>query len=488
MSNSRVFDYTEISNLYNKMNTITGDKSDPTSIAGILEKINLDYTDVVHGVVGENEMAIFGELGQQMLLNWENTSANFPNFVENFSAWSTLVAQAAGDYSAFEQQVQGIKTANPLGWASGGMQDSFITTSVYADSLSEQELAELAAYSEFHQLTGATYIDTGMVSYLKKADFWEGVELAMDVVSVVGAFKTVKALAPQIKAARAMVTPTMTGAGNAGTNYGFDQNKTTRTLKNGTKKTTYHYNYENGPDARNVDGLISAQKGNNPFYTLRGTMTNAGDAAADAAMNKTGFLKKIFGTKLGTSMQNSIAHNTNLASRGKVFVSNLGKGAQYSDVARGVLAESFKAVDPKALNTALALSSGGATMSATSNLIQDGIQNNYASNNVINFGTTVQIGNDTYDFFAQTPGGVNIVADDNGNLLYQDANGGVQPVMISSGGSYVAATFDNTDDTMNLYAGTENLGQANTFNYQLVLEDNVGYYDTLSANLERLNS
>ena len=151
MSNSRVFDYTEISNLYNKMNTITGDKSDPTSIAGILEKINLDYTDVVHGVVGENEMAIFGELGQQMLLNWENTSANFPNFVENFSAWSTLVAQAAGDYSQFEQQVKGIQTASPLGWASGGMQDSFITTSVYADALSEQEIAQLAAVSEFHQ-------------------------------------------------------------------------------------------------------------------------------------------------------------------------------------------------------------------------------------------------------------------------------------------------------------------------------------------------
>ena len=62
MSNSRVFDYAEVSNLYNQMNTITGDKSDPTSIAGILDKINIDYTDVVHGVVGEDEMAIFGEL------------------------------------------------------------------------------------------------------------------------------------------------------------------------------------------------------------------------------------------------------------------------------------------------------------------------------------------------------------------------------------------------------------------------------------------
>lgn len=209
MSNSRVFDYAEISNLYKQMNAITGDKSDPTSIAGILEQINLDYTDVVHGIVGENEMALFGELGQQMLLNWENTSANFPNFVENFDAWSTVVAQAGGDYSQFEQQVQGIKTANPLGWASGGMQDSFITTSVYADALSEQEIANLASQSQFYQLTNSTYVDTGMVSYLKKADFWEGVELALDVATIVTAGVTVPKWLGGIKS--------LTTAGNART-------------------------------------------------------------------------------------------------------------------------------------------------------------------------------------------------------------------------------------------------------------------------------
>lgn len=209
MSNSRVFDYTEISNLYNQMKTITGDKSDPTSIAGILEQINIDYTDVVHGVVGEDEMAIFGELGQQMLLNWENTSANFPNFVENFDAWSTLVAQAAGDYSQFEQQVQGIRTASPLGWASGGMQDSFITNSVYANALTEQEIADLAAQSQFYQLTGAEYIDTGMVSFLNKSDIWEGIELALDVATIVTAGFSV---AKYVKGVTSLTT-----AGNART-------------------------------------------------------------------------------------------------------------------------------------------------------------------------------------------------------------------------------------------------------------------------------
>ena len=101
---NRVFDYTEINRIYGEMNKITGDPGDPTTIAGLLKKIDDDYHEVVEGPASENDMALLGDLGKQMLLNWENTSATFPNFVENFDAWSTVVAQAAGDYSKFEQE------------------------------------------------------------------------------------------------------------------------------------------------------------------------------------------------------------------------------------------------------------------------------------------------------------------------------------------------------------------------------------------------
>jgi hypothetical protein len=463
MSNSRVFDYAEVSNLYNQMNTITGDKSDPTSIAGILDKINIDYTDVVHGVVGEDEMAIFGELGQQMLLNWENTSANFPNFVENFSAWSTLVAQAAGDYSAFEQQVQGIKTANPLGWASGGMQDSFITTSVYANSLSEQEIAELAAVSEFHQLTGATYIDTGMVSYLKQQDFWEGVELGLDVVSVVSGIKTVKALVPQIKAASAMVTPVASSASANG--FKTVTNKT-------TGRTSYVYD-NNAPGAR-ASGIVKQGQG------LRHTMTTTGNGWQIGSGSTT------------NKVTQWIANTSNKAGRGFAFMGQLGKNATHNAQAVGVLKESFNVAGVDAAKLATT-----GMFAAGSNALAEGVAVGSSFNNpnasgtyftTLAAGDTVQVDDKQYTFFAQAPNGTNMVADDKGNLLYQDANGKMQKVTINSGGSVVNATLDNTDDQTVLYAGSTNLGQADAMTYAFYARDNNVYVDTIEANMDLLHN
>lgn len=459
---NRVFDYTEVSNLYNKMNTITGDKSDPTSIAGILDKINIDYTDVVHGVVGEDEMALFGELGQQMLLNWENTSANFPNFVENFSAWSTLVAQAAGDYSNFESQVQGIRTASPLGWASGGMQDSFITTSVYADALTEQEIADLAAVSEFHQLTGATYIDTGMVSYLKQKDFWEGVELGLDVVSIVSGFKTVKALVPQIKAASSMVTPVASSASANG------MKTVTKTAANGKTYTSYVYN---NSDAARAAGVVKQGQG------LRHVMTTTGN-----------------GWQLGSGSTTNkvtqwIANISNKAGRGAAFMGQLGSNATHNAAAVGVLRESFKVagVEAAKVGTTGLIAAGSGTLAQTV-----GVGSSFNDPNAtgtyyttLAAGDTIQVDDKQYTFFAQAANGTNMVADDKGNLLYQDANGTMQKVLNASGAQ---ATLDNTDDQTVLYAGSTNLGQTNTMTFAFYERDNNVYVEQLDANMDLLHS
>ena len=209
---NRVFDYTEINRIYGEMNKITGDPGDPTTIAGLLKKIDDDYHEVVEGPASENDMALLGDLGKQMLLNWENTSATFPNFVENFDAWSTVVAQAAGDYSKFEQEVQGIRSNNPLGWNSGGITDSYIATSSYADALTEDEIAVYASYSQMLALTNATYVDTGMVAFAKeykKANIIDdvltlGTALTLGTSSVIamkGAFSAGGALAAKMDAA-----------------------------------------------------------------------------------------------------------------------------------------------------------------------------------------------------------------------------------------------------------------------------------------------
>ena len=94
--------------------------------------------------LGEYYKIITGEL-----LNWENTAGSFPAFVENFSTWSTVVAQAAGDYANFEQQVKGIRSNNPLGWNSGGIQTGFVASSAYNQSFTDEELDEMIENQRF---------------------------------------------------------------------------------------------------------------------------------------------------------------------------------------------------------------------------------------------------------------------------------------------------------------------------------------------------
>ena len=53
---NRVFDYTEINRIYGEMNKITGDPGDPTTIAGLLKKIDDDYCNDT-GHYSEEELA-----------------------------------------------------------------------------------------------------------------------------------------------------------------------------------------------------------------------------------------------------------------------------------------------------------------------------------------------------------------------------------------------------------------------------------------------
>lgn len=435
---NRVFDYTEVSNLYNKMNTITGDKSDPTSIAGILDKINIDYTDVVHGVVGEDDMALFGELGQQMLLNWENTSANFPNFVENFGAWSTLVAQAAGDYSNFESQVQGIRTGSPLGWASGGMQQSFIESSAYATALTEQEIADLASQSQFYQLTGATYIDTGMVSYLKKSDIMEGIGLALDVATIVTAGFSV---ANYFKTATALTT-----TGNA-----------TQGIKH--------------------------------LGQLRGGMTQAGTRASQAVGNyftNSKFWSRFASSGLGSKITGGIINGANSVGRGSWFLTHLNG---YSGAGKAVLGAA-RAATPALVGYAGVASRVGSELSSWSNYDPGYYQQGNGFAMVM--GDEVNIGGQTYNFMGQAANGTMVYSDASGNLVTADNSGNVSNVvMATSSGGYSYATLNNIDETTELSVGGQSIGNFDSFVLEVdttPTEDFDGYYDTLNTNIERLHS
>lgn len=184
----RTFDYAKIAEIYKSMNQITGDAGTPDSIAGILHLAD----EEMFNKVNVSEQAIYGDLGSQLKLDWDNFSSNFPNFVANFNNWATAVATANNDYSQFEQDVQGFRDTHKFGVAAAeGMTASFVDTGYYADAYSEEDLAKLREMAHFYELTGATYIDTGMESFAKRNTAFNVVTDLLSVAAVAASGVTV---------------------------------------------------------------------------------------------------------------------------------------------------------------------------------------------------------------------------------------------------------------------------------------------------------
>ena len=182
----RMFDYNSVGTVYNQMKSIND------NIKNLLNDTNLE----VQNRVDVCEEAIFGDLGNQLLLSWDNLSSDFPQFVDNFENWSALVAKASGDYSQFEADMAAFNNANPLGVYSAGATSGAVATSSYNDSLTTQEIADIDVATTFYEKTGATYIDTGMVEYAKQhkknniiGDVLNVASIALSAVQIGGAVK-----------------------------------------------------------------------------------------------------------------------------------------------------------------------------------------------------------------------------------------------------------------------------------------------------------
>ena len=189
----RKFEFSNVASNYENMKKILGDSSTSDSIAGILHNIDED----VKNYVEVTDMAIYGDLGKQMLLNWENTSSTFGSFINNFDNWNKAVAMASGNYAEFVNKVQGLKDANPLGMTSGGITEAYTNTGYYS-SFDEALIDTASAYiGPFVAYNGLGYFDTGSVALeeqRKTAAMWSfGLNLVADVLSVVGIGKYVKA-------------------------------------------------------------------------------------------------------------------------------------------------------------------------------------------------------------------------------------------------------------------------------------------------------
>lgn len=189
---TRQFNYAAMQDIYNDMNKTIGSIADPDSIAGVLNTLD----ENVQEYVGVCDEAIYGPLGNQLLLDWLNTSSNFANFVESFSNWSQLVAMSGGDYSQFEQDVAGFKDLNPLGTYSGGATTNFVDSEKYTvytkEDIDDMSASILQLYAE---VGDAYFVDTNMVEYEKQRKIMDIVMFSIQgvttVLSVVPAIKLI---------------------------------------------------------------------------------------------------------------------------------------------------------------------------------------------------------------------------------------------------------------------------------------------------------
>ena len=189
----RVFNYQNIGTAYQNMNSKFGE------ISTLLSAIDTEYK----ARVNVEDEALFGDLGSQLLLDWENTSSNFPNFMTNFENWSAVVSLAAGNYSQFETDLAGFKavtTGNYLGATAqaAGITTNFVDSSSYNNAYSSEEIAGFKDLAQYYALTGATYVDTGMVEFGKRNNVFNIVTDSLSVVGILASgayvFKTVSTL------------------------------------------------------------------------------------------------------------------------------------------------------------------------------------------------------------------------------------------------------------------------------------------------------
>ena len=186
----RKFDYENVKSIYEKINRTIGSDGDSGSdtIIGILNSIDKTYKDMVN----VKDKAVLGDLGRQLLLDWENTSSDFPNFIANFQNWSALVAQAGGDYQAFEDSVNTIKSTYTYGLTGVDpvtgqpITNGYVNTGVYSYYDSETVKSIIDEMSlDFFKMEGTEYVDTGAVRAEKTREIFAWVALVGNSVSII---------------------------------------------------------------------------------------------------------------------------------------------------------------------------------------------------------------------------------------------------------------------------------------------------------------
>lgn len=443
----RTFDYSSVSEVYQQMLNITEEISD------LLDKTNTSY----HDVVNVSEEAIYGDLGKQLLLDWDNTASSFPNFVSNFENWTAVIAASGGDYSEFEEAVKGFQDEHSFGSASDtSMTDAYTNTGDYSNSYTSDELDDLASLATYYELTGATYIDTGMVSALKSNDIWEGVTLALDVATIgVSAFK----IANWAKNAHTLLVE----GGEAAKSL-RDAASTTKGLEDAAKKAS-------------KAGLFNVNR-----------VGKSTSAAAKVASNFDSFVSN---NKLLSSLNNNALGNK-LLTGVRAIASGSTKAATYVSYS---LANYGTNTYGGAVNAALKTAKVGTPLlnklTTAAVYVNTAHQVSSAFKDKI-FGTQVNVGNSTYSYFGETDSGQGVYVDSDNNLVYKDSSGNMQYVTYNDSSNSVVTIDtlnDESNDNFSMNIGNSSIDSIADLNvYFQETDDSSEYFDNISTNMDNLSA
>ena len=95
------FDYNNVATVYNSMKSINED----------IKVLFTDGDKEVQNKVNVCDEAIFGDLGNQLLLSWDNISSNFPEFVDNFENWSDILNNSTKTSEEYFEALSGLREA-----------------------------------------------------------------------------------------------------------------------------------------------------------------------------------------------------------------------------------------------------------------------------------------------------------------------------------------------------------------------------------------
>ena len=407
----RVFDYEKIADIYKSMNDITGDAGTPGTIAGILEQCNQE----IENKVNVSEQAIFGDLGSQLKLDWDNFSSGFPNFVANFNNWATVVAKANNDYTQFEQDVQGFRDTHQFGVAAAtNMTDAFVNTGYYSNAHTADEIADLQSLASFYQLTGASYTDTGMVAYAKKAGFWNAVGDILNVAAIVmSGYTIVSQVGKMISVAK-----------NVG---------------------------DGGVRAAQIAGATGST--NAEAQAAKSALRHIGKfQASDLVKYNRTIIEKFARTGLGTRLMSTKVGSTVLTALDKplIFMHYFNSTGTTAAGTHLAYQYSVQGLRPIALGAV-----GAAAAGTASNAVGDSTPYSLVGSP----GTVYQMNNSLYTYCGTTTSGNNLYIDENDNIVYKASDGTMQSVTNSSG---APVTMNSIDNEASLIVGGVDVGNADT--------------------------